>query len=246
MVQFWSALAARDTRMMAHVLRTHFPTGGTNATYATYIRCHDDIGWAVTDEDAAAVGLTGRLHRAFLSDFYEGVFPGVLRAGRAVPVQPGDGRQADQRDLRLARRARDGRAEGDRAGDRPGGGPHPDGPRDDRELRGDSADLYGRRDRAAERLRLSGTSPSMPMTAAGSTGRGWTGSRSRAPTGEDPAGRLHAGRRHHCAACGTPAIHASNPTEHPRYRRTAVFAFARQAPSGSVVCLFNFTEDWTD
>src|SRR5690606_2153102 len=41
----------------------------------TYIRCHDDIGWAVTDEDAAAVGLNGHLHRGFLSDFYEGVFP---------------------------------------------------------------------------------------------------------------------------------------------------------------------------
>ena len=102
MVQFWSSLAARDTRMMAHVLRTHFPPVVPNATYATYLRCHDDIGWAVTDEDAAAVGLTGSLHRAFLSDFYEGVFPGTFSRGRAVPVQPRHRRQADQRDLRLA------------------------------------------------------------------------------------------------------------------------------------------------
>ena len=52
MVQFWSALAARDARLMTHVLKTHFPPELENATYATYIRCHDDIGWAVTDEDA--------------------------------------------------------------------------------------------------------------------------------------------------------------------------------------------------
>ena len=44
MVQFWSALATRDTRLMTHVLATHFPDRLTNATYATYIRCHDDIG----------------------------------------------------------------------------------------------------------------------------------------------------------------------------------------------------------
>lgn len=81
MVQFWSALATRDVRLMTHVLGTHFPDRLTNATYATYIRCHDDIGWAVTDEDAAAVGLSGHGHRGFLSDFYEGSFPGTFAKG---------------------------------------------------------------------------------------------------------------------------------------------------------------------
>ena len=46
MVQFWSSLASRDTRMMRHVLETHFPETIPNATYATYLRCHDDIGRA--------------------------------------------------------------------------------------------------------------------------------------------------------------------------------------------------------
>jgi len=54
MVQFWGALATRDTRLMTHVLATHFPERLTNATYATYLRCHDDIGWAITDEDGHA------------------------------------------------------------------------------------------------------------------------------------------------------------------------------------------------
>ena len=82
MVQFWSALAARDTRLMTHVLRTHFPEGFRRASFATYIRCHDDIGWAVTPEDAAHVpGMEAAAHRNFLADFYNGRFPGSFARG---------------------------------------------------------------------------------------------------------------------------------------------------------------------
>ncbi|OYX20514.1 MAG: alpha-amylase [Rhodobacterales bacterium 32-66-9] len=91
MVQFWSALATRDVRLMTHVLGTHFPDRLTNATYATYIRCHDDIGWAVTDEDAAAVGVSGHGHRAFLSGFYEGTFPGTFAKGALFQVNQATG-----------------------------------------------------------------------------------------------------------------------------------------------------------
>jgi len=91
MVQFWSALATRDTRLMTHVMATHFPPVLTNATYATYIRCHDDIGWAVTDEDAAAVGISGAAHRSFLSEFYEGGFPGSFSQGALFQVNPETG-----------------------------------------------------------------------------------------------------------------------------------------------------------
>jgi amylosucrase len=91
MVQFWSALATRDTRLMRHVMATHFPDRLTNATYATYIRCHDDIGWAITDEDAAAVGASGHGHRSFLSDFYEGGFPGSFAKGAPFQVNEATG-----------------------------------------------------------------------------------------------------------------------------------------------------------
>ncbi|MGL4311338.1 MAG: alpha-amylase family protein, partial [Paracoccaceae bacterium] len=91
MVQFWGALATRDTRLMTHVLRSHFPEVLTNATYATYIRCHDDIGWAVTDEDAAALGFSGQAHRAYLSDFYEGAFPGSFAQGALFQVNEATG-----------------------------------------------------------------------------------------------------------------------------------------------------------
>ncbi|ADI14158.1 amylosucrase [Truepera radiovictrix] len=87
MVQFWSALASRDTRLMTYVLK-NFPRIPPTTAWATYIRCHDDIGWAVTDEDAAAVGLDGHLHRAFLSDFYAGHFPGSFAVGEVFQFNP--------------------------------------------------------------------------------------------------------------------------------------------------------------
>lgn len=82
MVQYWSSLATRDTRLMTHTLRTHFPESFRNACWATYIRCHDDIGWAITEEDAAAIpGTSGPGHRRFLSDFYSGSFAGTFARG---------------------------------------------------------------------------------------------------------------------------------------------------------------------
>jgi len=80
MVQFWSALASRDTRLMVHTLR-EFPRTPASIAWGTYIRSHDDIGWAVTEEDAAAVGLSGPAHRAFLSDYYSGQYPGSHARG---------------------------------------------------------------------------------------------------------------------------------------------------------------------
>jgi amylosucrase len=47
----------------------------------TYLRCHDDIGWAIDDADAAAVGLSGFNHRVFLSDYYAGLYPGSPARG---------------------------------------------------------------------------------------------------------------------------------------------------------------------
>ena len=87
MVQFWSALASRDTRLMTHTLQ-RFPRPSARVAWGTYIRCHDDIGWAVTEEDAAAVGLNGALHRSFLSDYYSGQFEGSHARGEVFQFNP--------------------------------------------------------------------------------------------------------------------------------------------------------------
>ncbi|MEO1230436.1 MAG: alpha-amylase family protein [Myxococcota bacterium] len=82
MVQYWAALASRDTRLMVHTLR-EFPRTPTSIAWGTYIRCHDDIGWAVTDEDAGAMDMSGHGHRIFLSNFYTGEFAGSHARGKA-------------------------------------------------------------------------------------------------------------------------------------------------------------------
>src|SRR4029450_12494005 len=69
MVQVWSMLASRDVRLAAHALGT-LPPKPPTATWVTYLRCHDDIGWSIMDEDAAAVGLGGQAHRSFLAHWY--------------------------------------------------------------------------------------------------------------------------------------------------------------------------------
>ena len=90
MVQIWSMLAARDVRLAAHALRA-LPPAPTTTAWVTYLRGHDDIGWAISDEDAAAVGVTGYGHRAFLSDYYSGQFPGSTARGLVFGYNPETG-----------------------------------------------------------------------------------------------------------------------------------------------------------
>jgi amylosucrase len=74
MVQVWSALAAQDTRLFCAALN-RFPAKPPTTVWGTYLRCHDDIGWAIDDGDAAAVGLNGFEHRQFLAEYYAGLYP---------------------------------------------------------------------------------------------------------------------------------------------------------------------------
>ena len=74
MVQIWSALAAKDTRLFCAAMN-RFPAKPPTTVWGTYLRCHDDIGWAIDDGDAASVGLTGFEHRRFLAEYYAGLFP---------------------------------------------------------------------------------------------------------------------------------------------------------------------------
>src|SRR6478752_1391711 len=80
MVQVWSMLATGSTLLAKQALRS-LPTTPPSGTWICYIRCHDDIGWAIDDGDAAAVGLNGWEHRRFLSDWYAGDFPGSWARG---------------------------------------------------------------------------------------------------------------------------------------------------------------------
>lgn len=87
MVLLWSALATKKANLWTHSLQTMPPTPATTA-WITYVRCHDDIGWAITDENAAAVGEHGALHRQFLSAWYSGEFPTSFARGAVFQFNP--------------------------------------------------------------------------------------------------------------------------------------------------------------
>ncbi|MFP5370519.1 MAG: alpha-amylase, partial [Actinomycetes bacterium] len=80
MVLLWSSLATQDVRLARQALRRMRPVPPA-ATWVTYVRSHDDIGWAVSDVDAADVGSDGFGHRRFLNDFFSGRFPGSFARG---------------------------------------------------------------------------------------------------------------------------------------------------------------------
>jgi amylosucrase len=90
MVQLWSCLATGDARLARHALAIPPPKPVT-AAWGTYVRCHDDIGWAISDADAAAAGLTGAAHRQFLANFYAGRYPGSFARGLDFQANPETG-----------------------------------------------------------------------------------------------------------------------------------------------------------
>lgn len=93
MVMLWSALATRDVRLPTVALQRMAPTPPAT-TWVTYVRNHDDIGWAVDDADAALAGVSPYDHRRFLADFYAGRFPGSFARGAMFQenLETGDAR----------------------------------------------------------------------------------------------------------------------------------------------------------
>jgi amylosucrase len=87
MVQTWSMLATGNTVLARRALGA-LPATPSTGTWITYVRCHDDIGWAIDDSDAHAAGVTGPGHRHFLSDWYAGEFPTSWAEGLVFQANP--------------------------------------------------------------------------------------------------------------------------------------------------------------
>lgn len=245
MVQYWGALATRDTRLMTHVMRTHFPENLTNATYATYIRCHDDIGWAITDDDAKAVGITGFGHRAFLSDFYEGVFDGSFARGALFQVNADTGDKrisgtfASLAGLERARHASDQtniamavqRILLGNALIASYGGVPLIYMCDEVAMTNDYS--YLNQPRLAHDSRWVHR-PYMNWDLVQGSDQPDT-----------PEAQVLSGTRHiYARRKATPQLHGAYPTRIKEAPNTAIFAFLRITPTGHLVCLFNFSEFW--
>ena len=154
MALLWNSLATRDVSLLNQALRERYKIPSDTA-WVNYVRCHDDIGWTFSDEDARRLSIDGFHHRNFLNAFYTGRFPGSFARGLPFQENPKTG------DVRISGTCASLAGLGksperrDRPRSRPGYPPHIADLRRDPDHRWDSLDLPGRRDRHAQRLQLS-------------------------------------------------------------------------------------------
>jgi amylosucrase len=87
MVMIWHSLATADARLAVESLALLPPTP-RDAGWVSYLRCHDDIGWAVDDAVARQIGIDPGAHRAFLAAFYRGDVAGSFAVGASFSSNP--------------------------------------------------------------------------------------------------------------------------------------------------------------
>jgi glycosidase len=90
MALIWNSLATREVRLLRYSMQERFEIDPACA-WVNYVRCHDDIGWTFSDEDAAQLWINGYDHRLFLNSFYTGNFPGGFARGLAFQENPKTG-----------------------------------------------------------------------------------------------------------------------------------------------------------
>jgi len=87
MVLLWDCIATGDTRLFMHAMQT-MPEIPREATWFTYIRCHDDIGLGYADKDILSAGFDPFLHRRFMVEYFTGEYPGSPARGATFMYNP--------------------------------------------------------------------------------------------------------------------------------------------------------------
>jgi glycosidase len=90
MALLWESLATRKVNLLNASLTERFEID-PQCAWVNYVRCHDDIGWTFSDEDAARVWINGYDHRRFLNAFYTGRFEGSFARGLPFQENPKTG-----------------------------------------------------------------------------------------------------------------------------------------------------------
>ena len=90
MALLWDALAARNIRLLRHGMSKRFAIS-SDCAWVNYIRCHDDIGWAISDDDMRELQINPFDHRQFLTAFYTGRFNGSFAKGLPFQEKPETG-----------------------------------------------------------------------------------------------------------------------------------------------------------
>ncbi|WP_082053898.1 amylosucrase [Methyloterricola oryzae] len=90
MALLWDSLATRQVKILKQAMLRRFaiPQG---CAWVNYVRCHDDIGFAFSNEDVEAVNLDAAAHRRFLTEFYTGRFKGSFAKGMPFQENPESG-----------------------------------------------------------------------------------------------------------------------------------------------------------
>ncbi len=87
MANFWNALVTMDTRMFKASL-DQFHALPENCCFVNYIRCHDDLGWALDPDIERSLMMDPQLHKEYLYRFYEGSIPGSWSRGSLFNFDP--------------------------------------------------------------------------------------------------------------------------------------------------------------
>lgn len=90
MALLWESLATREVRLLKHSMQKRLALPDQCA-WVNYVRCHDDIGWTFSDDDAAELWINGFDHRQFLNEFYRGRFQGSFARGLPFQENPKTG-----------------------------------------------------------------------------------------------------------------------------------------------------------
>lgn len=95
MALLWNTLATRDVNLLRYSMQKRFALP-SRCAWVNYLRCHDDIGWAFSNEDVDERHMNAQDHRRFLSQFYTGRFEGSF--ARGLPFQE----DSDSGDMRIS------------------------------------------------------------------------------------------------------------------------------------------------
>ncbi len=90
MALLWNALAVQDVRLLRYGTHKRFalPEG---CAWVNYIRCHDDIGWGISNDDMQDLAIDPDGHRRFLTEFYTAGFEDSFAKGLTFQEKPETG-----------------------------------------------------------------------------------------------------------------------------------------------------------
>jgi amylosucrase len=87
MANLWDSLASQDIRLLNHQLNSILSLP-SHCHFVNYIRCHDDIGWALDPQEQYNMGQDPIEHKKFVYNFFSGNFPGSYSKGELYNYDP--------------------------------------------------------------------------------------------------------------------------------------------------------------